>query len=56
MFLHTKTFVGKLFPSRKPLCALFTPDQGRWVYEGSRSLEVKKVKTSISVSFYTTGT
>lgn len=33
-----KTFVGKLFPGDKPLCAVFTLDQGRRVYEGSGSV------------------
>ena len=44
IFAH-KTFVGKLFCGGKPLCAVFTLDQGRRVYEGSRSLEVRKVET-----------
>jgi hypothetical protein len=44
-----KTFVGKIFRGGKPLCAVFTVDQGRRVYEGSRSLEVRKVETTAGV-------
>jgi hypothetical protein len=48
IFAH-KTFVGKLFRGGKPLHAVFTLDQGRRVYEGSRSLEVSKVETTSGV-------
>jgi hypothetical protein len=44
-----KTFVGKIFCGGKPLCAVFTVDPGRRVYEGSRSLEVRKVETTAGV-------
>ena len=44
-----KTFVGKIFCGGKPLYAVFTVDQGRRVYEGSGSLEVRKVETTAGV-------
>jgi hypothetical protein len=44
-----KTFVGKIFCGGKPLYAVFTVDQGRRVYEGSGSREVRKVETTAGV-------